>query len=159
RKNYQSRLREQLKELLFESAPEVAWEPVVEDAAPDGRWARLTLRSEAHARVSVQTWFASETPAPAVIHLDPVRADPGGDEALLPGEATCREAGFSVVRLASRLSLEEVTEWGPLLRLSGRAPAAMAARDVRAAVDFVVRSGALGRHSIALTGHGPAGIA
>jgi hypothetical protein len=159
RKNYQSRLREELKELLFEGAPEVAWEPVVEDEASDGRWARLTLRSEAHARVSLQAWFPSETPAPAVIHLDPGRDNPAVDQALLPAEATCLEAGFSVVRLAARLSLEEVTEWGPLLRLLGRAPAAMAARDLRVAVDFVVRSGALGRHPIALIGHGPAGIA
>jgi hypothetical protein len=156
RKNYQIRLRADLQQLLADPIAETVLDPMEESAGPDEAPARLSFRSEPGARVAADLWLPAATPAPAVVLC---AAGAGSAERAEELATTCRAAGFVVLRLHSRLALAEVADWEPLLRLSGRAPAAMAARDLRAAVDYLVRRPEVDRRRLALVGDGAAGVA
>src|SRR5207247_8014082 len=70
----------------------------------------------------------------------------------------CRVAGFAFAAIESRLSLQDAPGWPALLRLAGRPAAAMAARDVIAAVDYLSRRRDVDMRRIAVTGAGTAGV-
>lgn len=156
RKQYQARLREGLRELLEETDGEVALEPTEQAGAAGGPWSG-TLQPAAGVRIPYRLALPGDAPAAVVLYLVPAGAETGSDAAAF--ERAALAGGLGCLALGSRLALEQDAGWQALLHAAGRTAAAMAARDVIAAVDYLTRRKDVDRRRIALVGSGAAGVA
>jgi dienelactone hydrolase len=159
RKNYQTRLAAELRALLGDPGSEVPLEAAHPEGELSGGPQRVLFRSEADAWVAADLAMPERQPAAAAVILtsgDPSAAAPGEEQAWI---RACRRAGIAAFVLHSRLTLEDSPAWRPVIHVAGRSPAAMAARDVIAGVDYLFQRFDVEHRQIAVVGQGRGGVA
>jgi dienelactone hydrolase len=145
KKNYQARLRGELRQLVRDPEGEVA-------LCPRSMEGGARFQSEPGARVALRFYPTNGERAPVLLLIGPsAEREPALREA-------CRGAGVALAALDSRLALSSAPGWPSLLRLTGRPAAGLAARDAIAAVDWLARRRDVDTRRIAIAGLAEAGV-